>query len=194
MAHGGLLVLIIFVAPALRLRRRHVSARPARRAASNQRDGGPCPAGRLDPCHLHRPGAEPSALGGEGHVRHVRRPPALLRRRPLESRHPPPGIRRGRRADPGDVLRKYVAAAIADSWRNEPTPSGDYPRFEDQAGVERERSSARCSFRSTPQSTNLTRPTISGDGSRRRCRARSTRRCAPGASCSRRRMTRSPGR
>lgn len=36
------------------------------------------------------------------------------------------------------VLRKYVAAAIADSWRNEAAPSGDYPRFEDQGGIERE--------------------------------------------------------
>ena len=36
------------------------------------------------------------------------------------------------------VLRKYVAAAIADSWRDEPKPSGAYPRFEDQGGIERE--------------------------------------------------------
>jgi len=34
------------------------------------------------------------------------------------------------------TLRKYVAAAIADSWRDEPSPSGDYPRFEESAGVE----------------------------------------------------------
>ena len=26
-------------------------------------------------------------------------------------------------------LRAYVAAAIADTWRNEPPPSGAYPRF-----------------------------------------------------------------
>jgi hypothetical protein len=30
-----------------------------------------------------------------------------------------------------------VAAAIADSWRNEPAPSGDFPRFDGQPGVER---------------------------------------------------------
>ena len=35
------------------------------------------------------------------------------------------------------VLRKYVAAAIADSWRDEPSPPGDYPRFEAQPGIER---------------------------------------------------------
>jgi hypothetical protein len=37
-------------------------------------------------------------------------------------------------------LRKYVAAAIADSWRDEDLPAGDYPRFNDEAngGVERE--------------------------------------------------------
>ena len=36
------------------------------------------------------------------------------------------------------TLRKYVAAAIADSWRDEPAPSGDYPRFKAQSGVERQ--------------------------------------------------------
>jgi hypothetical protein len=36
------------------------------------------------------------------------------------------------------TLRKYVAAAIADSWRDEPAPSGDYPRFEYAPGVERQ--------------------------------------------------------
>lgn len=36
------------------------------------------------------------------------------------------------------TLRKYVAAAIADSWRDEPAPPGDYPRFKDEAGVERD--------------------------------------------------------
>jgi hypothetical protein len=36
------------------------------------------------------------------------------------------------------TLRKYVAAAIADSWRDEAAPAGDYPRFEDQGGIERE--------------------------------------------------------
>ena len=35
------------------------------------------------------------------------------------------------------TLRKYVAASIADSWRDEPAPSGDFPRFEDASGVER---------------------------------------------------------
>ncbi len=35
------------------------------------------------------------------------------------------------------TLRKYVAAAIADSWRDEPAPAGDYPRFKDEVGVER---------------------------------------------------------
>ena len=30
-----------------------------------------------------------------------------------------------------------MAAAIADSWRNEPAPSGDFPRFEGSAAVER---------------------------------------------------------
>ncbi len=36
------------------------------------------------------------------------------------------------------TLRKYVAAAIADSWRDEPAPSGDYPRFPPTSDVERE--------------------------------------------------------
>ena len=36
------------------------------------------------------------------------------------------------------TLRQYVAASIADSWRDETAPSGDYPRFQKQAGVERE--------------------------------------------------------
>jgi hypothetical protein len=30
-----------------------------------------------------------------------------------------------------------VAAAIADSWRDEPAPSGDFPRFDSPVGVER---------------------------------------------------------
>jgi len=34
-------------------------------------------------------------------------------------------------------LREYVAAAIADSWRDEPAPPGVYPRFKDPGGVER---------------------------------------------------------
>jgi hypothetical protein len=34
-------------------------------------------------------------------------------------------------------IRKYMAAAIADSWRDEPAPSGDFPRFEGPGGVER---------------------------------------------------------
>ncbi len=36
------------------------------------------------------------------------------------------------------TLRKYVAAAIADSWRDETAPSGDYPRFKEEVGVERQ--------------------------------------------------------
>src|SRR3984957_7514870 len=36
------------------------------------------------------------------------------------------------------TLRKYVAAAIADSWRDEAAPTGDYPRFKDEVGAERE--------------------------------------------------------
>ncbi len=35
-------------------------------------------------------------------------------------------------------LREYVAAAIADSWRNEPPPSGAYPRFPPTSSVERQ--------------------------------------------------------
>jgi Protein of unknown function (DUF4239) len=35
------------------------------------------------------------------------------------------------------MLREYVAAAIADSWRDEPPPSGVYPRFSKPGGVER---------------------------------------------------------
>ncbi len=34
-------------------------------------------------------------------------------------------------------LREYVAAAIADSWHDEPPPSGDYPKFGASTGVER---------------------------------------------------------
>jgi hypothetical protein len=41
-------------------------------------------------------------------------------------------------ADPIRALvRKYVAASIADSWRDEPPPSGDFPRFDGPAAVER---------------------------------------------------------
>ena len=35
------------------------------------------------------------------------------------------------------TVRKYVAAAIADSWRSEPPPSGDFPRFDGPLAVER---------------------------------------------------------
>jgi hypothetical protein len=35
------------------------------------------------------------------------------------------------------AIRKYVAASIADSWRDEPAPLGDFPRFDGPAGVER---------------------------------------------------------
>ncbi len=35
------------------------------------------------------------------------------------------------------MLREYVAAAIADSWRDEPQPTGVYPRFSPSSGVER---------------------------------------------------------
>jgi hypothetical protein len=35
------------------------------------------------------------------------------------------------------MLRTYTAAAIADSWPDEPAPSGDYPRFKTDSGVER---------------------------------------------------------
>lgn len=34
-------------------------------------------------------------------------------------------------------LRDYVAAVIADSWRDEPAPAGAYPRFAAAGGVER---------------------------------------------------------
>jgi hypothetical protein len=34
-------------------------------------------------------------------------------------------------------LRTYLAAAIADTWRNERPPSGVYPTFKDEAGVDR---------------------------------------------------------
>ena len=36
------------------------------------------------------------------------------------------------------LLREYVAAAIADTWRDEPAPTGDYPRFAKAAGVGRQ--------------------------------------------------------
>jgi hypothetical protein len=36
------------------------------------------------------------------------------------------------------TLRKYVAAVIADSWRDDAAPPGDYPRFKDEAGGERQ--------------------------------------------------------
>jgi hypothetical protein len=44
----------------------------------------------------------------------------------------------GSDADPiRKTLRMYTAAAIADSWPNEPLPSGVYPRFSSEAGIER---------------------------------------------------------
>ena len=36
------------------------------------------------------------------------------------------------------LLREYVAAAIADTWRDEPSPSGAYPRFAKASGAERQ--------------------------------------------------------
>jgi hypothetical protein len=36
------------------------------------------------------------------------------------------------------TIRKYVAASLADSWRDEPAPQGDYPRFEPSTAVERQ--------------------------------------------------------
>jgi hypothetical protein len=35
-------------------------------------------------------------------------------------------------------LRTYLAASIADTWRNEPPPSGAYPRFAASPGLERQ--------------------------------------------------------
>jgi hypothetical protein len=35
------------------------------------------------------------------------------------------------------LLREYVAAAIADTWRDEPAPPGDYPRFPPSEKVDR---------------------------------------------------------
>lgn len=36
-----------------------------------------------------------------------------------------------------EKLRTYVAAAIADTWRNEPPPAGNYPKFAESPGLER---------------------------------------------------------
>ena len=36
------------------------------------------------------------------------------------------------------ILRTYVAAAIADTWRDEPPPAGQYPRFSAIPGLERQ--------------------------------------------------------
>ncbi len=36
------------------------------------------------------------------------------------------------------LLREYVAAAIADTWRDEPPPAGNYPRFAKAGGAERQ--------------------------------------------------------
>ena len=36
------------------------------------------------------------------------------------------------------TLREYLAAVIADSWRDEPAPTGDYPRFPPKSGLERQ--------------------------------------------------------
>jgi hypothetical protein len=35
------------------------------------------------------------------------------------------------------IVREYLAADIADSWREEPPPPGDYPKFANRNGVER---------------------------------------------------------
>src|SRR5579871_235741 len=35
-----------------------------------------------------------------------------------------------------EKLRTYLAAAIADTWRNEPPPSGVYPKFAETPGLE----------------------------------------------------------
>jgi hypothetical protein len=54
------------------------------------------------------------------------------------------------RFGPMPTQGEYVAASIADSWRDEPSPPGDYPRFNSPIGVERERLGALL-IRSTPQ-------------------------------------------
>ena len=91
------------------------------------------------------------------------------------------------------TIRKYVAAAIADSWRNEPAPSGDYPRFDGPIGVERPELGAlliqadEAIHRLDPPDHFRQQLTI-------HCQIRSTKRCAPGVSCSRLHTTRSHGR
>ena len=90
------------------------------------------------------------------------------------------------------TIRKYVAAAIADSWRNEPAPSGDFPRFDGPAGVERPELGALLIHANSaihkldPPDHFRQRLTI-------RCQIRSTKRCVPGVSCSRLRMIQSRG-
>ena len=50
-------------------------------------------------------------------------------------------------ADPARaLLRSYTAAAIADTWRNEESPAGDYPNWSTRSSEEASRaaSSAKC--------------------------------------------------
>ncbi len=43
-------------------------------------------------------------------------------------------------------LREYVAAVIADTWRDEPQPAGNYPKFPEQTGIERQQLGAMLIF------------------------------------------------
>ena len=90
------------------------------------------------------------------------------------------------------TLREYVAAVIADSWRDEPPPSGAYPRFKSPAGVERRELGPSWS-RWTRPSIGSIRRTASISGSPNRCRLGWTRRSARGGVSSRRRTTPSHG-
>ena len=57
------------------------------------------------------------------------------------------------------MLRSYTAAAIADTWLDEPAPSGDYPALRDRRADDRAGSSrAICCRRSTWTSRTLAPP------------------------------------
>ena len=109
-----------------------------------------------------------------------------------KSRHPSAGIWPGRRADPRDAAKirgRGDRRQLARRARRRQAIIRDLRmRWASSA-----RNSALFSFRSTLRFTSWTRPTTSASASRTRSPTRSTRRCAPGASCWRRRRTRSRG-
>ena len=123
--------------PPRRERDRHGAPRAARRAAEEPRDGRPRAARHLHSRDLHGSRSGPSPVQREVLLRRVRQPPENARR--LHHRLDQRLRQYGDETTPIRAnLRAYLAAAIADTWRDEPRPYGVYPVYSDAPeGVER---------------------------------------------------------